>query len=115
MLFPVGSWDARWKRTFVQSRCRSFFATLERELLDLCRLKTQAEAGMTVFEFIEAWYNYYRHHYGPDYSPLWSMKILCSQPIKSQAFNRPRKQGSSNRQSACTHPPGWRKRKEFKL
>ena len=32
----------------------SFFATLECELLDRCRFKTQAEARMAVFQFIEA-------------------------------------------------------------
>src|SRR6202043_4002736 len=37
--------------------CESFFATLECELLDRCRFKTQAEARRTVFEFIEGFYN----------------------------------------------------------
>jgi putative transposase len=35
----------------------SFFATLECELLDRRRFKTQAEARMAVFEFIEGFYN----------------------------------------------------------
>ena len=35
----------------------SFFATLECELLDRYRFKTQAEARMAVFEFIEGFYN----------------------------------------------------------
>ena len=49
----------------------SFFATLECELLDRRRFKTQAEARMAVFEFIEAWYNPHRRHSGLDYfSPM---------------------------------------------
>jgi transposase InsO family protein len=35
----------------------SFFAALERELLSRGRFKTQAEAKMAVFEWIEGWYN----------------------------------------------------------
>jgi putative transposase len=34
----------------------SFFATLECELLDRCRFKTQAEARLAVFQFIEGFY-----------------------------------------------------------
>ena len=37
--------------------CESFFATLECELLDRRRFKTQAEARLAVFEFIEGFYN----------------------------------------------------------
>jgi putative transposase len=36
--------------------CESFFATLECELLDRCRFKTQAEARSAVFAFIEGLY-----------------------------------------------------------
>jgi putative transposase len=42
--------------------CESFFATLECELLDRCRFKTQAEARRAVFEFIEGFYNPRRRH-----------------------------------------------------
>ncbi|HEY3216550.1 MAG TPA: IS3 family transposase [Candidatus Eisenbacteria bacterium] len=42
--------------------CESFFATLECELLDRHRFRTQAEARMAIFEFIEAWYNPHRRH-----------------------------------------------------
>ena len=42
--------------------CESFFATLECELLQRRRFRTQAEARMAVFEFIEAWYNPHRRH-----------------------------------------------------
>ena len=53
---------------FDNALCESFFATLECELLDRRRFKTQAEARMAVFEFIEAWYNPHRRHSALDYS-----------------------------------------------
>jgi putative transposase len=40
----------------------SFFATLERELLNRRRFKTQCEARMAVFEWIGGWYNPHRRH-----------------------------------------------------
>lgn len=40
----------------------SLFATLERELLHRRRFKSQAEARMAVFEWIEGWYNLHRRH-----------------------------------------------------
>ncbi len=42
--------------------CESFFATLECELLDQKPLRTQAEARMAIFDFIEGWYNPHRRH-----------------------------------------------------
>src|SRR5689334_11379414 len=42
--------------------CESFFATLECELLDRCRFKTQAEARNAAFAFIEGFYNRRRRH-----------------------------------------------------
>ena len=51
--------------------CESFFATLECELRDRRRFKTQVEARMAVFEFIEGWYNPHRRHPALDYlSPI---------------------------------------------
>jgi putative transposase len=51
--------------------CESFFATLECELLDRQRFRTQGEARMAVFEFIEGWYNPSRRHSALGYeSPL---------------------------------------------
>jgi len=40
---------------FDNAMCESFFATLECELLDRKSFKTQAEARMAVFNFIEGW------------------------------------------------------------
>jgi len=51
--------------------CESFFATLECELLWRTRFRTQAQARMAVFEFIEGWYNPHRRHSALNYvSPL---------------------------------------------
>ena len=49
----------------------SFFATLECELLERRRFKTQAEARMALFAFIEGFYNPRRRHSALDYlSPV---------------------------------------------
>jgi putative transposase len=51
--------------------CESFFATLECELLSRRRFRTQVEAKMAVFCFIEGWYNVRRRHSALGYlSPL---------------------------------------------
>jgi len=56
---------------FDNAMCESFFATLECELLERRRFKTQAEARMAVFDFIEGWYNPHRRHSALGYlSPI---------------------------------------------
>jgi putative transposase len=47
---------------FDNALCESFFATLECELLERRRFRTQVEARMAVFEFLEGWYNPHRRH-----------------------------------------------------
>ena len=47
---------------FDNALCESFFATLECELLDRRRFKSQVEARMAIFEFLEGWYNPHRRH-----------------------------------------------------
>ena len=47
---------------FDNAMCESFFATLECELLERRRFKTQIEARLAVFDFIEGWYNPHRRH-----------------------------------------------------
>lgn len=42
--------------------CESFNATIECELLAFHRFKTQREASLAVFDFIEGWYNPRRRH-----------------------------------------------------
>jgi putative transposase len=56
---------------FDNAMCESFFATLECELLKRISFKTQVEARMAVFDFIEGWYNPHRRHSALDYlSPI---------------------------------------------
>jgi putative transposase len=56
---------------FDNAMCESFFATLECELLDRTSFRTQVQARMAVFEFIEGWYNPHRRHSAIDYlSPI---------------------------------------------
>ena len=40
----------------------SFFATLEREVLNRRRFKSQPEAKMAIFDWLEGWYNPHRRH-----------------------------------------------------
>ena len=59
----------------------SFFATLERELLNRRRFTTQIEARMAVFEWIEGWYNPHRRHSSLDYlSPVnYERRLLTTE------------------------------------
>ena len=47
--------------------CESFFATLECELIERTTFATKSEARLSVFEFIEGWYNPDRLHSGLGY------------------------------------------------
>jgi transposase InsO family protein len=64
----------RWARSATRmnnAMCESSFATLECELLDRCRFKTQTEARRVAFEFIEGFYNPRRRHSSIGYlSPI---------------------------------------------
>jgi putative transposase len=80
--------------------CESFFATLECELLDRHRFKTQAEARMAIFAFIEGFYNRCRRHSSIGYlspvdyeqqlvhDPLQPASVLAA--VKDKPFGRPR-------------------------
>ncbi len=59
----------------------SFFATLEREVLDRRRFKTHAEARMAIFEWLEGWYNPHRRHSSLGYlSPInYERKLLTTE------------------------------------
>jgi len=49
----------------------SFFATLEREVLNRRRFQSQAEARMAIFQWLEGWYNPHRRHSSLGYlSPI---------------------------------------------
>jgi putative transposase len=52
---------------FDNALCESFFATLECELLDHVSFKTQVEARLAVFDFIEGFYNPQRRHSSIDH------------------------------------------------
>jgi transposase InsO family protein len=84
--------------------CESFFATLECELLDRCRFKTQAEARRAVFEFIEGFYNprrrhssiaylspidYERQHHAVAVSPDARQPAIVLAAVKDKPFGRP--------------------------
>ena len=56
---------------FDNAMCESFFAALECELLNRRHFKSQIEARMAIFEFIEGWYNPHRRHSALGYlSPI---------------------------------------------
>ena len=49
----------------------SFFATLEREVLNRRRFQSQTEARMAIFQWLEGWYNPHRRHSALGYlSPI---------------------------------------------
>jgi putative transposase len=51
--------------------CESFFATLECELIERNSYATRSEARLSVFDFVEGWYNPHRLHSALDYqSPI---------------------------------------------
>jgi putative transposase len=96
--------------------CESFFATLECELLDRRRFKTQAEARTAVFEFIEGFYNPRRRHSSIGYlSPIdyerhaanpdahQSAAVLAA--VKDKPFGRPRSGAVLDRRSARRPQP----------
>jgi len=83
--------------------CESFFATLECELLDRVRFVSRAEAELSVFDFIEGFYNTRRRHSSIGYlSPL-----VFEQRSSSETFEGPtpppRSSPSRGRKKA---PPG---------
>ena len=83
--------------------CESFFATLECELLARRRFKTQAEARLALFQFIEGFYNRSRRHSSIGYlSPLDYERRLLAGPdprqpagvlaaVKDKPFGRPQR------------------------
>jgi transposase InsO family protein len=66
---------------FDNAMAESFFATLEREVLNRRRFKTQAEARMAIFEWLEGWYNPHRRHSSLGYlSPInYERKLLTTE------------------------------------
>jgi len=71
----------------------SFFASLERELLSRRRFKSQAEAKMAVFEWIEGWYNPHRRHSSLGYrSPVNYERAHRRSAERTESFCRLRRQ-----------------------
>jgi putative transposase len=65
----------------------SFFASLERELLSRRSFKSQAEARMAVFEWIEGWYNPHRRHSALGYrSPVNYERAHERSSLATQSF-----------------------------
>jgi putative transposase len=91
---------------FDNAMVESLFATLECELLDRVTLRTNAEARMAVFEFIEGWYNPTRRHSGlgrispVQFERRHSMhgeRAVTHRAARSVAFEAPRAQPVDNR------------------
>jgi putative transposase len=92
--------------------CESFFATLECELLARRRFKTQAEARMALFQFIEGFYNRRRRHSSIGYlSPIDYERRLLAGPdprqpagvlaaVKDKPFGRPQEGAVLDRRCA---------------
>jgi putative transposase len=72
---------------FDNAMCESFFATLECELLDRRRFRTQVEARMAVFDFIEGFYNPSRRHSALGYlSPVQYERRAAARSEKGEAL-----------------------------
>ena len=58
----------------------SFFATLEREVINRRTFKSQTEARMAIFTWLEGWYNPHRRHSSLGYlSPIkYESKMLST-------------------------------------
>jgi putative transposase len=64
---------------FGNAMCESFFTTLECELLAKNRFRSQVEARLAVFDFIEGWYNPHRRHSALDYrSPVNYERLMAT-------------------------------------
>ena len=62
------------------AKCESFFATLECELLARHRFASRTRARMTVFSYIEGWYNPARRPSGIGYlSPIAYEKQMLTE------------------------------------
>ncbi len=61
----------RVEHAYDNAFCESFFATLQRELLDTHAWQTRHELSQAFFEYIEAWYNPHRRYSRLEYqSPV---------------------------------------------
>ncbi len=80
---------------FDSAMCESFFAALECELLDRRRFKTQAEARIAVFGFIEGFYHNLRPHSSLGYpTPAEFVAKLKEQAAASKRATGPGRCGT---------------------
>ena len=97
--------------------CESFFATLECELLERCRFKTQIEARSAVFAFIEGFYNLRRRHSSLNYlSPIdherrhYAMIVVADDHQPAAVLAPVNRDRGTPRDAAPPTPPGIRVR-----
>ena len=83
----------------------SFFATLECELVDRRRFRTQTEARMAVFRFIEGWYNPYRRHSGLDYESPVSFETKHREAASQPWALGPLRRNQPSRNRTCFYSP----------
>lgn len=63
---------------FDNALCESFFATLECELIDRHSFPNHRQAKLSIFEYIEGWYNPHRRHSAIKYqSPITYEKLMA--------------------------------------
>ena len=97
---------------FDNAMAESFFATLECELIDRRSFRTQAQARMAIFQFIEGWYNPRRRHSALGYlSPNdYERDAAKATPGAVRNAHRPAGGGSgacwSKEPERKTYPPG---------
>jgi putative transposase len=73
---------------FDNAMCESFFATLECELLERRRFRTQVEARLAIFDFIEGWYNPHRRHSALGYQSPNDYEATHAQPTTEEMVER---------------------------
>ena len=75
--------------------CKSFFATLECELLERRRFASQLEARMACFSFIEGFYNLTRRHFALGVSLAHLLRTRdANRPTVRHPLNRPPNRGN---------------------
>ena len=86
--------------------CESFFATLECELLDRRRFRTQVEARLAVFEYIEGWYNPHRRHSALQYNSPINYERRHAARFEGHSAENDFVGSSQSDDLASTRPPG---------